>query len=165
MINAMKRIAALLGLMLVATMAFADTYLDNVWWGSGGINYAREWIDSSNRLNYQAQQANQSTAMTLWSTASPQGSDRDSYAEITLYRTNWAEIGTRMERFNVSAMTGDGENSDYRFGVERSGAGQYRGIRFCFESVPGVGAVCPFRVTLQGVFININGEWRPVAYQ
>jgi hypothetical protein len=161
----MKRTIIAAALAIAASSALADTYIDNLWWSAGGVNYAREWIDGSNRINYQALQANQSTALNLWSTASSQGSNTDSYSEITLYRTNWAEVSTRMERFNISAMTGEGENSDYRFGVERSGAGQFRGIRFCFESVsPGI-AVCPFRVTPDGVFININGEWRPVAYQ
>lgn len=161
----MKRTLLAIFLAVVASSASADTYIDNLWWSAGGVNYAREWIDGSNRINIQAQHQNQSTALTLWSTASPLGSNIDSYSEITLYRTNWAEIGTRMERFNVSAMAGEGDNSDYRFGVERSGAGQFRGIRFCFESVsPGI-AVCPFRVTTEGVFVNVNGAWRAVAYQ
>lgn len=158
----MKRLILAATLAIAAIPALADTYLSDVWWSAAGTNFAREWVDSSNRLNFQAQQTNQSTALTLWSTASAQGSNIDSYSEITLYRTNWAEIGTRMERFNISAMTGDGENSDYRFGVEKGGTGQYRGIRFCFEGVP---AICPFRVTPDGVFINVNGAWRPVAYQ
>jgi len=157
----MKRLAILAA--LVSCTASADTYVDNLYWQVSGQTYGRQWGDTSGRWNIQTYASYSSTALNLFPTLGISATG-DSLSEITLHRIAYQNT-SGMERLNVSAMSDAVDGGDYRIGVERSGAGQFHPIRFCFENVtPGV-AVCPLRITLEGVFINVGGQWRPVAYQ
>lgn len=144
----------ILGLSAVSTLAYAAFTTDILTLGFGGVDRARMWVSSNGRIGFQSHISNDSTALDLWPTSGKQPNEH-SISEITLQRKLWG--GTGLERFNISAMVDGSKNGAYRFGVERAGTGIHRDMIFCFEDVtPGV-AVCPFKITMQGVFVSDDG--------
>lgn len=152
----MKKILAFVGLMAIATAAYAAVGADIINWGFGGIERAREWVSPDGRLSMQ-NRLQESTSLDLW--ASPTPPTDHSFSEITLHRNTYGL--SYDERLNVSAMV-HANGGAYRFGVERSGSGQFRDMIFCFEDVtPGV-AYCPFKITPTGAYASGDGglTWR-----
>lgn len=129
-----------------AVIAAVVTSLTGIaWWGFSDVTRAKEWVSPDGRMSQQNQLDYQSTAIDLWPTPKTKP-NRDSLSEITLYRTLWDE--PKMERMNISAMV----NGAYRFGVERSGTGEFHDMVFCFENVsPGI-ASCQLKIKQDGVY-------------
>lgn len=130
---------------IIAAVTMALTGV--IWWGFSDTPRAKEWVSPDGRVSQQNQLDYQSTAIDLWPTSKMKPT-RDSFSEITLYRTVWDD--SKMERMNISAMV----NGAYRFGVERSGQGEFKDMIFCFENVsPGV-ASCQLKIKPDGVYVT-----------
>lgn len=156
----MKKHLLLVAALLVSLCAYAAISMDVINWGFGGITRNKEWVSPDGRMSMQNQTI-ESTSIDLW--GAPVLPNNHSISEITLHRNTFGL--NYDERINVSAMA-QANDSAYRVGVERAGTGSFRDIIFCFEDVsPGV-AICPFKITMQGVFVNddLSGGyyWRPL---
>lgn len=120
-----------------------------------GFPTVQQW-DIQGRLNMASPLSSTGTAIDLWTTSGTPPTE-DSLAEITLHRNaSSVPVDVFMERFNISAMA-TANNGAYRFGVERSGSGQFHDIIFCFENMTPGTAFCPFKITTQGVFVSHDG--------
>lgn len=150
---------------VVAAATYVDIYTGQIFLGYSGISYAKQWVDNSGRVSVSALNNGDSTAIALWPT---QGTRPivDSLSEFTLNRYLWSD--SAMERFNISAMNDNAtNNAAYRFGVERGGSGIYRPMIFCFEAFTPTQAFCPFKIDVNGVFVNSvvgNPVWKQVAF-
>ena len=141
-------VGIVVGILVTSTLAYAAVSADIINWGFGGIIRNKEWVAPDGRMSMQNQTV-ESTSIDLW--GAPTLPNNHSISEITLHRNSYG-LGYD-ERLNVSAMS-QANQSAYRVGVERSGSGSFRDIIFCFEDVtPGV-AVCPLKITMQGVLVN-----------
>lgn len=152
-----------LAVLFVACAGFVSSWTDAIYWGFNGLTRAKEWVSPDGRMSSQATLPNMSTAIELWPTSGTPRPAEHSIGELTINRCMWSD--PCMERINVSAMVDQTDGGAYRIGVERGGTGQFRPILFCFEDVtPGV-AACPFKIDHTGVYVLVNGAYRPVAYQ
>ncbi len=82
----------------------------------------------------------------------------DALAEVVLYRT--ADQGTNMERMNWTA--GAAAIPHYRFGVEKSGTGQYRDMVFAFEETSAGTATMPLRMLEPNSTFSPNSDSRVI---
>jgi len=130
------------------------------YWGFDGVTRAKEWVSPDGRMSLQSQLPNMSTAVDYWPTASTRPT-QDSLSELTLQRYQWDALG--MERMSWSAMVDQTDGGAYRFGVERSGTGQFRPMLFCFENVTPGAAVCPLKIDVTGVWVLVNGVYWPMG--
>jgi hypothetical protein len=120
-----------------------------------------QWPSPSGRMNFQGQVSGVGTAIDLWPPFTMP--TQHSLSELTLYRTGWWEFETAgIERLSLSAMA----NDHYRISIERDDNSQWRPLIVCFDhAVPGSAHACPFKIEPGGVFVNVAGEWRAVAYR
>jgi hypothetical protein len=149
-------LGCLASLLLLCTLAYAATWIDQQWWGLSGQTLLREWVSPSGRLSLQSQVSN-GTALDLWSPANP--TPTDSRAEVTLHR--FPPTTQNDERISLSAMPDVPEG--YRVSIEAIGNGaSFQPITFCFDNwAPNYG-YCVFQIGPSGVYVRDQpyGNWR-----
>lgn len=145
----------LASLLLICTLAYGQTWIDNLWWGISGQTLHRQWVSPSGRMNFQSQNSN-GTAIDLWASANPL--PVDSRAEVTVHRF---APGGNDERISLSAMPNVPEG--YRVSIEAIGSGaSFQPITFCFDNwAPNYG-YCVFQIGPSGVYVRDQpyGNWR-----
>lgn len=152
-------------LMLVALssilVAFAVTWTHTIQWGFDGLVRAKEWVSPDGRMSLQSQMPDMSTAWDCWPTVGIRPIEH-SICELTLNRYQWDH--ERLERISLSAMSDQTDDGAYRISIEKGGAGEHRPLIVCFDNAtPGGATYCPLKVGMDGVWIWVNGEYRPVA--
>lgn len=157
-----RRYPAILALGLIwmaVSPAIAQSLVDIIVWGYGGVQRAREWVSPDGRLNQQSLLNQQPSALDIWPSLNGSPTDHE-LAELTLHRQLWSD--PCQERLSFSAMAGSG--GEYRISNEISAqcGHPHRGLVFCFDNpIPGGPANCRLWVRVDGVYTSDDGvTWR-----